>query len=106
MAEYNKLEIKLTSHSCLKNLEKSSNVIESEYIVQFLLDCPKTHKSYVRTIVTDDDTTTTARLQEEEGEKSKGRLPKCLLGIHVLADPSHPFRTRDNGFYKLAKTTE
>ena len=48
------------------------------------------------------DTTTPAKLGEDTGSKSKGRLPKHLTGIRILADPSHRKRTWRNWYYKLA----
>ena len=77
--------------------------MESELIVRLVLKAPKELKCYVRGLVLDDDTTTPAHLQEDMGEKSKGRLPKWLTGILLLADPSHRKRTWRNHYYKLSE---
>lgn len=93
IAKYNTLEMKLSSHSCLKNFDRSSKAMESESIVQFILDCLKTRKSYVRIIIMDDDKTTPAHLKEDAG----------VTGIKVFAHSSNRRRMWSNGLYKLAK---
>ena len=102
ISKYKKKMEDLTNHDCLKNWKKSSKAMESETIVRLVLNSPKKLGCYVRGLVMDDDTTTPAKLQEDEGEDSKGRLPKQLTGIMVYADPSHRKRTWRNWFYKLA----
>ena len=79
----------LPSHRCLKNFQKSSKAMESESIVKCVHTSPITDKCYVRTIIMDDDTTTPAHLGKNKGPNSKGRLPKSLTGILVLANPSN-----------------
>ena len=100
--KYTKREKKLTGHVCYKNWTKSSKAMESETIVRLVKKAPKKLGCYVRYLVMDDDTTTPAQLREDEGEDSKGRLPKRLTGIFIYADPSHRKRTWQNWFYKLA----
>ena len=100
--KYKMKEDKLTGHTCRKNWEKSSKSMESEMIVRLAMNAPKKLNCYVRGVVIDDDTTTPAHLKEDKGEKSKGRLPKHLAGIRILADPSHRKKTWRNRFYKLA----
>ena len=97
-----KREKKLADHVCLKNWTKSSKVMESETIVRLVLKAPKKLGCYVNCLVMDDDTTTPAQLREDEGEESKGRLPKRLTGIFIYADPGHHKQTWQNWFYKLA----
>ena len=92
----------LTNHDCLKNWTKSSKAMESETIVRLVLKSPKKLGCYVRGLVMDDDTATPAKLQEDEGEDSKGLLPKQLTGIMVYTGPSHRKRTWQNWYYKLA----
>ena len=99
---YTTKEKKLADHKCMKNWGKSSKSMESETIVRLVLNAPRKSGMYVRGLVMDDDTTTPAKLREDTGSESKGRLPKNLTGISILADPSHRKRTWRNWYYKLA----
>lgn len=51
----------------------------------------------------DDNATIPSHLSEDTGPDSKVRLPKCLTGIVLYADPSHRKRVVGGAFYKLAK---
>ena len=75
---YTTKEKKLADHKCMKNWGKSSKSMESETIVQLVLNAPRKSGMYVRGLVMDDDTTTPAKLGEDTGSESKGRLPKNL----------------------------
>ena len=102
IVKYTIREKTLAIHSCQKNWDKSSTSMESEIIVQFVKAFPKKSGGYTHKIIIDDDTTTSAHLKEDKGPDSKGRLPKHLAGIIVLADPTHQKRTWRNRFYNLA----
>ena len=102
IVKYTMEEKKLAIHPCHKNWDKSSKSMESEMVIQFVKSCPKKSGCYTRKIILDDDTTTPAHLKEDKGPDSKGRMPKHLSGVVVLADPTHRKRTWRNRFYKLA----
>ena len=70
-------------------------------IAQFLKVCPKKSGCFTRKIKLDDDTTAPADLKEDKRPDNKGRLPKHLAGIIVLAGPTHRKRTWRNRFYSL-----
>ena len=69
--------------------------------MQVVSNEPTLFGAYVRVIILDDDTTTSAQLQEDCGPLSIVRLEKCLTGIQVVADPSHPERTYQKHMWEL-----
>lgn len=77
--------------------------MEADAIVQMVINFPTKNDAYVRKLCIDDDATTPAHLQEDTGPDSKGRLPKFLTGIRVVADPTHRKRVVGNAFYKTGR---
>ena len=73
----------------LQKFNGTSKVMESDSIVKMVLNFPSKKKAYIRRLCMDDDATTPAYLQEDEGPDSKGRIPKELTSIDVVADPYH-----------------
>ena len=89
------------THTCLKNFSGPSKSMETDAIVQLILNAPKELGAYVRVLCMDDDTITRSHTKEDLGKKSKGCLPKELAGIQILADPSHRKRTVSNWYWGL-----
>ena len=94
---------KIKTHRCLKNFWGTSKAMEADSIVRLVRNFPKKRQAYICTLVMDDDATTPAHLEEDTGAKSKGRLPKSLTSIQMLADPSHRKRVVGGAFYKLGR---
>ena len=77
--EANKFKTKqspLNTHKCFKTFGGTSKVMESDSIIKMVLNFPSKKGVYIIILCMDDDATTPARLKEDEGPDSKGRLPK------------------------------
>ena len=87
--KYNKRIKQKQDHACLRNFNGASKSMETDAIVQLVKLAPVELNAYVRCICMDNGTVTRENLKEDTGKDSAGCFPKDLMGIVVLADPSH-----------------